>query len=65
MLKNQIEVENVPQKMPHSEKFSSKFLYDFIGNDSWKKFKLLGIGQTFINIPVSKWKDSSSYINDK
>ena len=65
MLKNQIEVENVPQKMPHSEKFSSKFLYDFIGNDSWKMFQLLGIDQTFLNIPVSKWKDSSSYINGK
>ena len=65
MLRNQNEVENVPQKMPHSEKFSSKFLYDFIGNDSWKMFQLLGIDHTFLNIPVKKWKDSSTYLNGK
>ena len=54
-----------PQIIPHSEKFSSKFLYDFIGNDSWKMFQLLGIDHTFLNIPVTKWKDSSTYLNGK
>ena len=38
MMRNQNEVENVPQNMPHSEKFSSNFFYDFIVTIAGKCF---------------------------
>ena len=51
--------------MTHSDHFSSKSLYDFIGNDSWKMFKLLGIDPSFLKSSVVKWKESTSYLQGK
>ena len=65
MLRNQDKEEIKAQKMPHSDHFSSKSLYDFIGNDSWKMFKLLGIDPSFLKSSVAKWKESSSYLQGK
>ena len=64
MLRNQ-DKEIKAQKMLHSDHFSSKSLYDFIGNDSWKMFKLLGIDPSFLKSSVVKWKESTSYLQGK
>ena len=53
------------QEMPKSADFSKKTLKDFIGNDSWTFFSLLGIDTEFLQAPVSQWEHYDSYLHCK
>ena len=65
ILKNQRPVKTKIQEMPYSDKFSNKFLYDFIGHDSWTMFQLLGIDSSFVKCSVEEWEESNNYIYGK
>ena len=58
-------VTNNVQMIPYSENLGKKQLKDFIGNDSWTMFKLLGIDSSFVNDPVPEWNKSDSYLHGK
>ena len=65
LLKYQGPAENTVQEMPHPNKLETKFLENFIGNDSWTLFNHLGIDSSFIHLSVSDWNTSSSYLHGK
>ena len=64
-----LKVESLPlsaqQQMPYSTNLCGKSLKDFIWQDSWALFDLLGIDSTFIKLPTIKWKTVKSFQNAK
>ena len=60
-----LKVESLPpsaqQQMPYSTNLCGKSLKNFIGQDSWALFNLLGIDSTFIKLSAIKWKTVESF----
>ena len=64
ILKHKKKPLNKEQQRPECSSFSKKYLYDFVGPDTFNLFRLLNLNQDMLDQPVPMWSSSPFYQHD-